>query len=67
MVFFIPCKAKVEVEEIEDVRAGKRKKVIERAEDLYKRMSESGKTLSESIISTVRDRISKMKESGVLK
>ena len=52
-----PCKAKVEVEEIEDVRAGKRKKVIERAEDLYKRMSESGKTLSESIISTVREEV----------
>ena len=52
-----PCKAKVEVEEIEDVRAGKRKKVIERAESLYKRMSESGKTLSESIISTVREEV----------
>ena len=52
-----PCKAKVDVEEVEDVRQEKRKKVIERAEQLYKRMSESGKTVSESIIASVREEV----------
>ncbi|MCL4346014.1 MAG: DNA primase DnaG [Candidatus Thermoplasmatota archaeon] len=52
-----PCKAKVDVEEVEDVRQEKRKKVIERAEQLYKKMSESGKTVSESIIASVREEV----------
>ncbi|MHB1439865.1 MAG: DNA primase DnaG [Cuniculiplasma sp.] len=52
-----PCKAKVDVESIEDVRQERRKKIVERAEQLYKTMSESGKTVSESIISTVREEV----------
>jgi len=54
-----PCKAKVEVETLEDVRQEKRKKVIERAEQLYKKMTDSGKSVSESIIATVREGVEK--------
>lgn len=52
-----PCKAKVEIEVIEDVRIQKRHKVVERAEELYKKMSEAGKTVSESIIQSVREEV----------
>ena len=54
-----PCKAKVEVENIEDVRVQKRQKVISRAEELYKSMTESGKSVTESIISSVRTEVEK--------
>jgi DNA primase len=54
-----PCKAKVEIENIEDVRIQKRKKVVERAEELYKKMGENGKTVSESIVQTVREEVEK--------
>ena len=54
-----PCKAKVEVESIEDVRIQKRHKIVERAEALYKRMSESGKSVSESIVASVREEVEK--------
>ncbi|MHB1709228.1 MAG: DNA primase DnaG [Thermoplasmataceae archaeon] len=54
-----PCKAKVEIENIEDVRIQKRKKVVERAEELYKRMGENGRTVSESIVQTVREEVEK--------
>nr|WP_306789764.1 DNA primase DnaG [Thermogymnomonas acidicola] len=54
-----PCKAKVEVESIEDVRVQKRQRIIERAEELYKKMSENGKSVSESIISSVREEVEK--------
>jgi DNA primase len=54
-----PCKAKVEVENIEDVRIQKRHKIIERAEALYKRMSDSGKSVSESIVASVREEVEK--------
>ena len=54
-----PCKAKVEIENIEDVRIQKRKRVVERAEELYKRMGENGKTVSESIVQTVREEVEK--------
>ncbi len=52
-----PCKSKVEVEYVEDVRQERRKKIVERAEQLYKKMTESGKTVSESIISAVREEV----------
>jgi DNA primase len=52
-----PCKAKVETEEVQDVRQERRKKIVERAEQLYKRMNDSGKTLSESLINTVREEV----------
>jgi DNA primase len=54
-----PCKAKVEIENIEDVRVQKRQKVIERAEALYKKMSDSGKSVSESIVNSVREEVEK--------
>ncbi|MEM0155473.1 MAG: DNA primase DnaG [Thermoplasmataceae archaeon] len=54
-----PCKAKVEIENIEDVRIQKRRKVVERAEELYKKMGESGKTVSESIVQSVREEVEK--------
>ncbi len=54
-----PCKAKVEVETIEDVRIQKRHKIVERAEALYKRMSDSGKSVSESIVASVREEVEK--------
>lgn len=54
-----PCKAKVEVEHIEDVRVQKRQKVISRAEELYKGMTESGRSVSESIVSSVRTEVEK--------
>lgn len=54
-----PCKAKVEIENIEDVRVQKRHKIIERAEALYKKMSDSGKSVSESIVNSVREEVDK--------
>ncbi len=54
-----PCKAKVEIESIEDVRIQKRQKIVERAEELYKKMSESGKSVSESIVASVREEVEK--------
>lgn len=52
-----PCKARVEIEDIEDVRIQKRHKVVERAEELYKRMSDAGKNVSESIVQSVREEV----------
>lgn len=52
-----PCKAKVEIEQVDDVRQERRKKIVERAEQIYKNMVESGKTVSESIISAVREEV----------
>ncbi|MCL6090685.1 MAG: DNA primase DnaG [Candidatus Thermoplasmatota archaeon] len=54
-----PCKAKVEVESLEDVRIQKRHKIVERAEELYKKMSDSGKSVSESIVASVREEVEK--------
>ncbi|MEM0139374.1 MAG: DNA primase DnaG [Ferroplasma sp.] len=54
-----PCKAKVDVEDVEDVRINKRDKVIQRAEELYKKMGNNGKSLSESIIQSVREEVEK--------
>ncbi|EQB71540.1 MAG: hypothetical protein AMDU4_FER2C00184G0013 [Ferroplasma sp. Type II] len=54
-----PCKAKVDVEDVEDVRINKRDKVIQRAEELYKKMGTNGKSLSESIIQSVREEVEK--------
>jgi len=52
-----PCKAKVDVEQVDDVRQERRKKIVERAEQIYKNMAESGKTVSESLISAVREEV----------
>ncbi|WMT51403.1 MAG: DNA primase DnaG [Ferroplasma sp.] len=54
-----PCKAKVDIEDVEDVRINKRDKVIQRAEELYKKMGTNGKSLSESIIQSVREEVEK--------
>ncbi|MCL5782815.1 MAG: DNA primase DnaG [Candidatus Thermoplasmatota archaeon] len=54
-----PCKAKVEVESLEDVRIQKRHKIVERAEELYKKMSDTGKSVSESIVASVREEVEK--------
>ncbi len=54
-----PCKAKIEVESVEDVRVQKRSKITERAEQIYKRMMEGGKNVSESIVQSVREQVEK--------
>jgi DNA primase len=54
-----PCKAKVEVESLEDVRIQKRNKITERAEQLYKKMMEGSKGVSESIVQSVREQVEK--------
>jgi DNA primase len=52
-----PCKAQITVEEIEDVRVAKRKKVIDRAKELLKRMIEGTKEESGDIVDAVRDSV----------
>ena len=54
-----PCKAKIEIESVEDVRVQKRSKITERAEQIYKRMMEGGKNVSESIVQSVREQVEK--------
>ena len=54
-----PCKARVEIESIEDVRVQRRQKIIERAEDLYKKMNDRSKTVSESLVASVREEVEK--------
>lgn len=49
-----PCKAKIEIESIEDVRATKRQRVIERAKELLAVLMEASKTVSVDIIENVR-------------
>jgi len=52
-----PCKAQITVDEIEDVRVAKRKKVIDRAKELLKRMIEGTKEESGDIVDAVRDSV----------
>ena len=54
-----PCKARVEIESIEDVRVQRRQKIIERAEELYKKMNDRSKTVSESLVASVREEVEK--------
>jgi len=54
-----PCKARVEIESIEDVRVQRREKIVERAEELYKKMNDKGKTVSESLVAAVREEVEK--------
>jgi len=49
-----PCTAKVKVIKIEDVRASKRKKVIERAKEILKDLFEEPEIESEKIVEVVR-------------
>ena len=52
-----PCRSRVTVEKIEDIRAVKRQKVIERAMELLQTLIEQGKHVSEDIIRTVRENV----------
>ena len=54
-----PCKSKVEVESVEDVRIQRRQKIVERAQSLYKRMTQGSKNVSESIVASVREEVEK--------
>ena len=54
-----PCKAKLEVESVEDVRIQRRQKVVERAQSLYKKMTQGSKNVSESIVQSVREEVEK--------
>jgi len=52
-----PCKAKIKVDEVEDVRVSRRKHVIDRAKDLLNEVIEKGKIEGESIADTVRQAV----------
>ncbi|MEF8848393.1 MAG: DNA primase DnaG [Candidatus Thermoplasmatota archaeon] len=52
-----PCKATISVEEVEDVRVARRKKVIERAKELLNKVLEEGKIEGESISDNVRQAV----------
>lgn len=52
-----PCKAKVDVLEVEDVRAAKREKVIERAKEILEKMLVNNKSLGDDLVQTVRSKI----------
>jgi len=52
-----PCKATINVEEVEDVRVSRRKQVIERAKALLSDVMEKSKTDSESIAENVRQAV----------
>jgi len=49
-----PCKAKITIEEIEDVRVTKRKKIVERAKELLGKILEESKIEGASISDNVR-------------
>ncbi len=52
-----PCRARVEITHIEDIRAVKRQKVVERAMELLQSLIDQGKHVSEDIIRTVRETV----------
>uniref|UniRef100_A0A7C4S6M0 DNA primase DnaG n=1 Tax=Geoglobus ahangari TaxID=113653 RepID=A0A7C4S6M0_9EURY len=52
-----PCAAKIKVKKIEDVRATKRKKIIERAKDILRDLFEEPEIESEKIVDIVRQAI----------
>ena len=52
-----PCRARVDIVGIEDIRATKRQRVIERAQQLLQQLLEQGKKVSEDIIKTVRENV----------
>jgi DNA primase len=52
-----PCKAKVSVLGVEDVRAAKREKVIERAKEILEKMLENNKNLGEDLVQSVRSKV----------
>ncbi len=54
-----PCKAKIEVDSVEDVRVQKRQKIVDRAQNLYKKMNQGSKNVSEGIVQSVREEVEK--------
>ena len=52
-----PCRARVQVLGIEDIRATKRQRVIERAKQLLQNLLSQGKHVSEDIIKAVRETV----------
>ncbi len=52
-----PCKAKVEVLSVEDVRAAKRERVVERAKGILEKMLEANKSLGEDLVQSVRSKV----------
>ncbi len=52
-----PCKSRVEVISIEDIRAAKRQKVVDRAKELLQMLIKQGKQVSEDLIKTVREAV----------
>lgn len=52
-----PCSAKIKVKKIEDVRASKRKKIVERAKDILRELFEEPEIESEKIVEIVRQAI----------
>ncbi len=52
-----PCAAKIKVKKIEDVRASKRKKIIERAKEILKELFEEPEIESERIVELVRQAV----------
>jgi DNA primase len=52
-----PCKATINVDEVEDVRVSRRKQVIDRAKELLNQVMEKGKIEGESIADNVRQAV----------
>lgn len=52
-----PCKAKVEVESIQDVRAAKREKILERAKQLLAGLLAESKEMGTSLADAIRDSV----------
>ena len=52
-----PCAAKIRVKKIEDVRATKRKKIVDRAKDILRELFEEPEIESEKIVDIVRQAI----------
>jgi len=52
-----PCSAKIKVKKIEDVRASKRKKIVERAMDILRELFEEPEIESEKIVEIVRQAV----------
>lgn len=52
-----PCSSRIEVIAIEDIRATKRQKVVERAKELLQMLIKQGKQVSEDLIKTVREAV----------
>ena len=52
-----PCKSRVDVLSIEDIRASKRQRVVDRAKELLQMLMKQGKHVSEDLIKTVREAV----------